>query len=323
MQDHPEANFLHSWFWGEFQQSIEHRIVRTGFYKDGTLVGVMLFIIEDARRGRYGVVPAGPIIDWNDTKLIAEAFETMRQLAEEYDCVFVRVRPQLLATDKATSKFHEFGFRSAPMHLHAELTWQLDLTQSEDLILSKMRKKTRYEIKQAEKKQISITTTQDPVAIDRFYDIQLQTAQRHGFVPFSKNFLKEQFKVFVASDKAVLFEAYNQKELLAQAYIIFYGAEAAYHYGTSTDAGRNLPGAYALQWAAIKEAKKRGITRYNFWGVTKPDQTKHRFYGVSIFKRGFGGEEVEYLHAQDLVVRKTHYLVNSIVENIRKRVRRV
>jgi len=135
--------------------------------------------------------------------------------------------------------------------------------------------------------------------------------------------LKEQFKVFVAQDAAVLYEAYDGDELLAQAFIIFYGEEAAYHYGTGTEAGRGKPGAYAIQWAAIREAQRRDIKRYNFWGVTKPEQTGHRFYGVSIFKRGFGGEEVEYLHAQDLVLKPARYLLVGIIENVRKRIRKV
>ena len=45
------------------------------------------------------------------------------------------------------------------------------------------------------------------------------------------------------------------KKLLAQAFIILYGNEAVYHYGASTDEGRNHPGAYLIQWEAVKEAK--------------------------------------------------------------------
>ena len=320
---HPEANFLHSWGWGEFLQKINHKIVRIGFFNQDKLVGAVLFIVEDARRGRYGVVPGGPIIDWSNKNLVQSVFEKIRQLGEANKCVFVRVRPQIISNSKEADYFKEFGFKSAPMHLHAELTWQLDLAQTEDEILAGMRKNTRYEIRQAQKKGIVVKRSQDPASIDRFYEIQLETAQRHGFVPFSKTYLKEQFKVFAASDNVVLFEAYKDDQLLSQAYIIFYGEEAAYHFGTSTDENRNLPGAYALQWEAIKEAKERGMKRYNFWGVTEVDQTKHRFYGVSVFKRGFGGEEVSYLHAQDLVINKGRYLINSLVEHVRKRIRHV
>ena len=319
----PEANFLHSWYWGEFYQNIDHQIVRHGYYDDDKLVGVLLFIIENAKRGRHGIVPAGPIIDWDNKSLVKFVFKDIRSIGKAKKCVFVRIRPQLLDNPESQQLFKSNGLRPAPMHLHAELTWQTDLDESEDYILQNTRKKTRYEIRQADKLGITIKTTQDPSAIDRFYDIQLETAKRHNFVPFSKKFLKEQFTLFAKNDLATLYEAYHDGKLLAQAFIIFYGREAAYHYGTSTDAGRDLPGAYALQWQAIKDAKKRGIVRYNFWGVTKPEQTKHRFYGVSVFKRGFCGQEVAYLHAHDMVINPSLYLVDLTIETARKHIRHI
>ncbi len=318
-----EANFLQSWNWGQFHQAISHKVVRRGYYDDTKMVGAMLFIVENARRGRHGIVPAGPIIDWDNKQLVNVVFKDMQEIARENKCVFVRVRPQLLDSDKSRNLFKTNNFRPAPIHLHAELTWQTDLTSSEEEILMNTRKKTRYEIRQADKLGIVVKTTQDPAAIDRFYDIQLETAKRHNFVPFSKKFLKEQFSIFAGNDQATLYEAYHDNTLLAQAFIIFYGYEAVYHYGTGTEAGRDLPGAYAIQWQALKDAKKRGMHRYNFWGVTKPEQTKHRFYGVSIFKRGFYGEEVAYLHAQDLVVNWPRYLIDLGVETARKKARHI
>ena len=55
-------------------------------------------IIRDAKRGRYLEIPCGPLIDWQDQKLVKEVFAKIRALAEKENCVFVRMRPQLLAT---------------------------------------------------------------------------------------------------------------------------------------------------------------------------------------------------------------------------------
>lgn len=321
MERHPESNFLHSWLWGEFQKSINHTVIRRGFYKRGTLVGVMLLVLEPARRGRHLLVPAGPIIDWKDIELVQAAVNEMKRVAREHSACFVRVRPQLISDGYSKNLFKYLGFRSAQMHLHAELTWQLDLSKSDDELLASMRKNTRYELKRSSKIGIEVTSSTDIAKLNSFYTIQLETAKRHGFIPFSKKFLVEQFKVFVEENKVLLYEAHHEGVLLAQAFVIFCGQEAAYHYGTGTEAGRRLPGAYAIQWEAIQEAKRRGMTRYNFWGVTKTNQTKHRFYGVSVFKRGFGGEEVAYLHAQDLVINKHKYMKNYAVEFVRKRTR--
>jgi len=319
---HDEANFLQSWNWGLFNEKLDRQISRLGFYNGSKLVGVMLAIVEDAKRGRYLIVPGGPLIDWHDKELVSYATNEMKALAYKLNCIFVRVRPQLLNDNFSKKLFKDLGFRSAPMHLHAELTSQLNLELLEEELLKNMRKQTRYEIRQTAKKDIKVTTSTDEKDLRAFYDLQLQTAHRQAFVPFSYDYLHEQFKVFSADNQVILYSAYQGKTLLAQAFIIFYRNEAAYHYGASTVEGRKLPGAYAIQWAAVREAKKRGMKRYNFWGVTHPDEKNHRFYGVNIFKRGFGGEDVEYLHAHDLVV-NYKYVINWCIETFRKKIRRV
>ena len=320
---HPEASFLQSWYWGDFYLALNNRIERTGFYKNGQLVGVMLSIVEEAKRARYLTVPGGPIIDWRDKNLVEVFVSEIKKIAGEQKCVFVRVRPQLTANQNSEKIFSDYGFRNAPIHLHAELTSQLNITKPEEEILAGMRKTTRYEIKKAISQGVKITNITDPGKIEDFYKLQLKTAKRQDFVPFSYKFLHEQFKIFSGANKVLLYGAELKSKLLAQAIIIFYGKEAVYHYGASTEDGRKYPGAYLIQWEAIKEAKKRRMARYNFWGVSPPHNKNHRFYGISIFKRGFGGEDFEYLHAQDLVINYPRYVINYVIENIRKKVRNV
>lgn len=321
LKTHTEANFLQSWSWGEFHESLSHTILRTGFYKENKLEGVMLTVVEKAKRGTYLTVPGGPIVNWNDKQLVNVFKDAVVKTAKDNNCAFVRVRPQLESNDFSKSIFKKLGFRTSPMHLHAELTNQLDITKSDEDLLAHMRKATRYEIKKAQKLGIRVEESQDAKGIKKFYELQLDTAKRQGFVPFSFAFLEKQFRIFAASNQAILYSAYFEKKLLAQAFIIFYGNEAVYHYGASTIEGRNYPGAYLLQWNAILEAKKRKIKTYNFWGVAKEE--RHRFANLSMFKRGFGGEDFEYLHAQDLVINYPKYILNYAIEMLRKKMRHV
>jgi len=316
-----EANFLQSWSWGEFHEALGKIINRTGFFENNKLVGVMLSVIEPARRGRYLTVPGGPIIDWGNKNLINAFSQQIKKIAKENNCVFVRVRPQLKSDEFSKNLFKNLGFIKAPMHLHAELTSQLNIIKPEEELLLQMRKATRYEIKKGIKENIKITTSTDEKDIQKFYDLQIETAKRQKFVPFSYKFLHEQFKIFAENGNVLLYKAEFENKLLAQAFIIFYGREAVYHYGASTDEGRHYPGAYLIQWEAIKEAKNRGMTRYNFWGVAPEGNSDHRFAGLSLFKRGFGGEDFQYLPAQDLIINKPKYLLNYIVEFLRNRLR--
>ena len=254
---HSEANFLQSWNWGKFHESLGKKVYRSGFYREGNLTGLMLSIVENAKRGRYLTVPAGPIIDWRDPDQVTAYISEIQRIAKIENCAFVRVRPQLQSNEFSKTLFKTHGFINAPMHLHAELTSQLDITLTEEELMANMRKTTRYEIRKANTLGINITSTDNTAGLKEFYDLQIETSRRQNFVPFSYKFLEEQFKVFAETKNVLLYTAKFDGKLLAQAYIIFYGAEAAYHYGASTEEGRKFPGAYLIQWEAIKEAKRR------------------------------------------------------------------
>jgi lipid II:glycine glycyltransferase (peptidoglycan interpeptide bridge formation enzyme) len=74
---------------------------------------------------------------------------------------------------------------------------------------------------------------------------------------------------------------------------------------------------------AMRDARERGIKRYNFWGITGLDETKHRFYGVRQFKRSFGVEELKYLHEHDMIISPAKYKLDYIIEKTRAKIRHV
>lgn len=316
---HPEANFLHSWQWGEYYISRDRLTVRRGVYSDGELVGVYVGAIETARRGIYMAIAGGPIIDWHNKKAVNVLFADIKNEASRHSCVFVRVRPQLEKSSQSLELFRSLGLRPAPMHLSVEHAGVLDLTKSEEDILKEMRTRLKRALRKAEKYNIQVSVSDDPNKIDEFYDIQLQTAKRHGFVPFGKDFLKKQFAAFASTGNALLYTAIYEGEILAQNFMIFYGEEASYHYGVSTEKGTQMSGAPLLHMAAMREARARGCSRYNFWGIVEQDDIKHRFYGVSVFKRGFGVQDLYYIPTHDLVLMPARYSFNWLVESVRRK----
>lgn len=320
MLAHPEANFLQSWNWGIFHQNLGKRIFRVGLYGNGRLSAIALCIKETAKRGTYLTVAGGPI-PFSGPHL-QPLMEHIKEIAKQEKCDFVRLRPQELDSDSSRRTARETGLKKSPLYLTADLTLQLDIRQSEDELLRQMRKSTRYEVKRAKREGIEVKMSKDPADIQKFYEHEVALAKKQHFVPFSYEFLYEQFKAFAKDGQAVLFHASKDSELLASAFIIFYNNEAVYHYGVSTPANIKWPGAHACQWAAIKEARRRGLERYNFWGVAPKDRPSHRFAHLSVFKRGFGEEEVQYLPAHDLPIsRKYSYI--RLFELLRKTARRV
>ena len=320
---YPEANFLHSWQWGAFHESRNRVVLRRGIYDNETLVGAYTGHIEPARRGKHLQIVGGPIIDWSNKKAISALFDDIRAQANEHDCVYVRIRPQLEESPESFKLFEKLGLSKAPMYLSVELAGVLDITQPEEEILKNMRQRLRRALRKAEKNNISVETTTDPAAMKEFYRIQLETAGRHQFVAFSEDFLQKQFATFAENGNAVLYTAKFEGEILAQNFMIFYGNEASYHYGVSTELGTKLSGAPLLHMQAMRDARERGIGRYNFWGIVDEEDTKHRFYGVSVFKRGFGVEELRYTPAHDMVIKKVPYLKTLAIETARRKLRKV
>ncbi|MFH2118685.1 MAG: peptidoglycan bridge formation glycyltransferase FemA/FemB family protein [Candidatus Paceibacterota bacterium] len=318
----PEANFLQSWSWGEFQNQLGKACFRYFVANQTETVGALMIVKETAKRGNYLSLAGGPLINWktiNDQEL-TEIFDFLKGLAKQEKCLFVRFRPQELDSPELRQKLNRLSIKPSPMHLTADLTLQLNLAQTEEEILAGMRKNTRYEVRSAERKNIITQISKNPEEIKEFFEHQLKLARKHNFVPFSYDFLVKQFQVFVADDQAALISSYLNNQLLATAYVLFYNREAVYHYGISTSENDRLPGSYACQWTAILEAKRRGCTTYNFWGIAPKDETSHRFAGVSIFKRGFGGQEIAYLPAHDLPTSPLYSLTYSF-EMLRKKAR--
>ncbi len=320
---HPDANFLQSYNWGLFNQKLVKKFFPLAIFATGQQVGAAMVIKETAKRGNYLTIAGGPLLNWQaaDTSELFQALiKYLQQLAQQENCIFIRIRPQALASSAVKNIFTQAGLKPAPMHLTADLTLQLDLTQTDEQLLAQMRKNTRYEIKKGLKIGVSTKLITDLNFIDEFYQQQLFLAKKHNFVPFAYEFLRLQFETFLADNQVAFVNSYQNEQLLASAFVIFYQKEAVYHYGVSTVANERLPGSYVAQWAAIREARARGCTVYNFWGVSPLTNPDHRFAGVSLFKRGFGGQEIQHLPAQDLATSPL-YGVTKIFELIRKKTR--
>lgn len=317
LNDSDQVNFLQSWNWGEFHQALGRQIFRLGLVQNNHLVGLALLIKIKAKRAAYLECPGGPILNWDDPSLVKATIQLIKLMAKQESVSFVRIRPNIIKSDDRMKQVKALGFIKAPMHLHAETTWVLNLNQSEEGLLKAMRKNTRYSIKQASKLGVEIIKSLDQADIDVLYNLQLEVVKRRNFVPFSRQHLQQQFQSFTADNQIQLFKAVYQRQVLAIAFIIFYGREAVYHYSGSSSQQRQIPASYALQWAAILEAKKRGMARYNFWGIAPTNNPRHRFSGVTLFKKGFGGQQVDYLPAHDLIIRP-NYWFNFIIESWRR-----
>lgn len=308
------VNFLQSYAWKKTNELIGHKVITEKIGKDG----YVQMIIKKAKRGRYMEIPGGPLINWKNEKQVEQAKEIIVKTAKENRCVFVRLRPMLMANSLNLNILKRFGTRKSPMHLAAEHTVILDLTKSEETILAEMRRQTRYEVRRADKLGIKVEKGNSKELFEEFHQIQKATALRQHFVPPDLKTLMAEREAF--GKNATIYVAKTPEgEPIAYGLILVDGEEGDYYEAASTDLNRKLPGAYALQWQVIKDLKKKGIKRYNLWGIAPPNQPHHRYAGVTTFKTGFGGEIVTYVPAHDLVINRIKYAPDFLIETIRKK----
>jgi lipid II:glycine glycyltransferase (peptidoglycan interpeptide bridge formation enzyme) len=276
----------------------------------------------EAKRGTFLYLPYGPMVsDPSDLESLKAFFHELRNKAREEKASFIRVSPYWQENEQNKKLLESLGFRSAPIHMLAETLWLLDLEgKPEETILMEMEKKHRNLVRRAEKDGVVIKASKDSEAVERFINLHWETMSRHHFTPYPKSYFRQQVELFSPADQVVVFEAYLGETLLASAIIMYYGKAGAYHHGASSSnpEHRKIPASYLLQWEAIREAKKRGLSHYNFWGIAPQgaDQ-KHPFYGITHFKTGFGGRQMDLVPCHDLVISPKYY-VNWSVEKFRK-----
>ncbi len=320
---HEEANFLQSWDFYEFHKFRDKKIVRRLVMKNDKIIGAYAGVVETAKRGRYLAIAGGPILDWEDLETIKAVFKDIKEQGIKNGCVFVRVRPQLLLSSSSMKLMADLGMKKAPMYLSVEYAGILDLNKSEAEILAEASQGFRRKLRKAEKLDIEVMASSDDAAINEFCRLEKLHAERQKYVAFSTSFLTKQFEAFREGDEVLIYTAKKDGDILAQNFMIFYGAEASYHYGVSSELGTKYSAAPLLHMAAMEEARKRGCIRYNLWGIVEKEETNHRFYGVSEFKRSFGCDELKYTPAHDMNLKPLLYKATKLIETARKKKRRV
>lgn len=283
-----EKTFLQSWNWGEFQITQGNKIWRLGIYENGQLVGVVPVVKIAARRGIFLLIQHLNI----KSQFLGILLEKLKEIGKAEKSDFIRMAPLWENSEKNEKIFQDLGFRKSPMHANAyEATWKLDLTPSEEDLSMRMRKTTRYLIRQAMKNpDITIEKSEKLSDIEIYQKLNKEVAARQKFTPFSDEYIKNEFEFFSKDNETLLFFGKYKGEVTAAALVIFWSGIGFYHQAASLSKYAKFSIPYLVQWEAIKEAKKRGCKLYDFWGFTDPEkEPKHPWAGPTLFKMGFGG----------------------------------
>jgi len=281
LSQHPNAHLLQTGEWGELKSAFEWKPIRIVSGDSG----VQILFRKLPLGFTIAYIPkANP-----DQSLLPE----IDSICKQNHAIFLKLEP-----DSWDSEFivQHSSFIISPHNIQPPRTIIINIRFTEEEILAKMKQKTRYNIRLAEKKGVTVRAWDD---IEAFHKMMLVTGGRDGFGIHSLEYYKRAYELLHPKGLGEILVAGYEGKLLAALFVARNGHRAYYLYGASTDEERNRMPTYLLQWEAMKWAKVHGCEEYDLWGVPDEDEatleanfeTRHDgLWGVYRFKRGFGGE---------------------------------
>lgn len=308
--------FLQSWEWGNVLEAEGVRVLREWRAGNRAARAQALSALMRLPMGQsYFYIPRGPI----GTTAEAEAwmFERLIDTAKAQ-----RTRPIFFRVDLArVVRRTSYVVRQVP-DVQPPTTLITNLTTDVDALLSAMHHKTRYNIRLAQKHGV----TSEAGHLDAFASLTDATAKRHGIALHERRHFEAMLEHLHGADdapRAFMTQAVHEGDVLASALCVDFGTTRTYLHGASSDTKKSLMAPYALHWHLLQDAKRHGMTAYDWWGIAPEGEPHHRLAGVTRFKRGFGGEVVEMPRTHDVVLRPWAYRLYRLVRKCRKGSRRL
>ncbi len=310
--NHPQTTFLQLSAWGTLKSRFEwsEKTVTLTDQTGEIRAGALLLFRRMAGLG-LAYVPRGPLVNWHDAESTTALLQKIDAAARSAGSAFVKIEPDLLDTPANRALLAGYGFRPSPQTIQPRSTITLDISGSQDEILARMKSKWRYNIRLAERKEVTVRAgNRDDLR--HFQHLMDATGERDGFAVHSMDYYRAAFDLLVPHHGVYLYAEYGG-QVLASIVVMQCGTRAWYVWGASSDAERNRMPNHALQWAAMCWAKERGALTYDFWGI--PDEIGQvargmadgmpvsadempvdmgafppgDLWGVFRFKQGFGG----------------------------------
>lgn len=311
---------LQSWEWGEFRRQTGVQVERLGFYENGQLQqAIQVTFHKVPYFNQYiGYFPKGPTPD-------ADQMSALQQLAEKYQAIFIKMEPNTLRpldqSDEAnpTIQMLEKNYQiEQGRALFTRYTFQLDLTPSEEQLLANMTSKTRYNIRVAEKHGVRVYEDTSEQGLEDYLKILEETTKRQGFYAHSADYFRKLYASLKDSGILHIFKAEFENQILVCWIVFVFNNVLYYPYGASSSLHREVMASNLMMWEVIRYGKAQGCQNFDMWGAlgTTPDE-KSPWYGFHRFKKGYGGELVEFLGSFDLVHNYPTYKVYSLAENWR------
>ncbi len=290
---------------------------------EGAIVaGAQLLIRPLPVAGAFCYVPKGPVLAKQYRYLSGKIVKQICKVAREHGAQQIVVQPpndaHYLGDDLLGAGFNTSHLRFAPTS-----TVVVDLTLELDELLSRMKAKTRYNIRLAKRQGIRVREVEN-AEITSFYRLFISTSERQDFWAESQDYFFQLWRSFSGAGHIKMFLAEHDGVVLSGAIVIAFGDTVLYKRGGWLGEKKHLRPNELLHWHIITWAKSNGYLAYDFEGIAPEaaDAVLHNKdldgalkNSVSRFKLGFGGDislcPGPYDHIYNPLIRAGYKLVFS------------
>lgn len=308
---------LQTWQWGEARKKMGITILRLGVFENDTLTGAFLMTLHPIPyTKRYiGYIPRSILPS-------KEVLKACMSIGKEYHCIFIKWEPDVFVTEETVAQLKglrtKFPFIESSHPLFPKWTMRLDLTQSEEELMASFKEKTRYNIRLAGRKGVTVKTENDDNGFDTFIKLYFETCRRQHYFGHNEEYHRIVWDTLKGSIAQILTSRFEGEAL--GTYELFYFKNTLYYpYGGSSDKFRNVMAPNLLMWEAIRLGKQLGATSFDMWGSTHPGyDEKDPYYGFTRFKEGYNAKFVEMIGSYDLIINQSMYKAYSFANYLRK-----
>ena len=334
----PEPHLLQTWEWGQVKGKFGWLPIYKNWGPETNPDAAALVLERSVSPGNMGLsfrihyVPKGPLLrDWCDQDLVEQVLVDLQHLAKSRGAIFVKADPDVIvgkgipdtkedlvdpSGEKVINYLETKGWIYSDDQIQFRNTVLIDLKPAEDEILAKMKQKTRYNVRLAGRRGVSVRigTRED---FDLLYRMYAETSIRDGFAVREANYYHSLWDTFLdrgekestdgIGPSCRLIIAEVEGEAIAGMAIFIFAGKAYYMHGMSRPVHREKMPNYLLQWEAMLRAKESGCLVYDLWGAPEEFNDHDSMWGVYRFKEGLGGKVVRTIGAYDLPVRPFFY----------------
>lgn len=305
LQKTPDTGFMQSSGWADFRLTSGFEHFGAILKAHGDIVGgAIVQKYSCSSQGCFYYIQDGPVLP-EDEDMAGEVFAAVLQeidnhrKAEEKIVSHLRIEPRWQRIPDFVSGFQ---VRSEDADfIEPRRTLWIDLRHSEAAILAQMKPKGRYNIRIAQKHDVSVVEDTSERGLADFQNIYEHMAARQDIEAKSPGYFEALISALSCPHKPSIFFAEHQGKRLAAAIIVYFGRRATYFFGGSLDTQRNVMAPYLLHFEIMCRAKALGYDWYDLWGIAPENEPDDPWQNISIFKRKFGGQEIEFVPTLDYV----------------------